>query len=636
MADTGNNIGFEITADEKKLKQGVENAQKALKSFITKAEELGSALRKNAIESSNLADKQSQLKSSFDSGSISADKYEREMADITAQEQRLSASTKTLNTQLANTKRNVKALGAPTVRLGQNFDKNANALNGNGIPAMTSFSQIIQDAPYGMRGMANNIQQMTMQFGYLSKSTGGAKGALKAMISSLAGPAGVLLAVSAVTTILVKYENQLFKTNEEVDKSTLANKRLNVALREQADLRRDLKSGIDRTVKIRQAEAKLAGKSEEEQFAIFKTWQEARIGTLKNQLDEAERIRRGAADDYAKLYNSSNKEAKDASFKALEEARESELAIEKDYNNSVSDLTLAVLNERLRIQEKQKNATKDLYDEGEKDAKNYFKNLSFGLAGFANTVKTTFSGIDLFGGDKDDGNGMLGGYKRTYEEALSNIENFRNTLETVVSPKLRAAIIGMVPNAAEFEGELQKIITNLIDFNNEAESIAQGALTSTFANLGNSIGEAMAQGTNVFEAVGRSILSSIGGFLSSLGEMMIKYGVAAMAYSTATKALLNPITAMPAAGALIAAGLALTIAGGAISSVASGGGNTKADSSVDYSASKRSNYGSSSSYGASGGGGGTYVFEIAGTKLVGVLKNTLDRNKALGGSLSIT
>jgi len=79
----------------------------------------------------------------------------------------------------------------------------------NAVPTLTSFSQVIQDAPYGIRGVANNITQLTSQFGYLSKSTGGASNALKAMLGSLAGPAGILFAVSAVTSLLVTYGDKL-------------------------------------------------------------------------------------------------------------------------------------------------------------------------------------------------------------------------------------------------------------------------------------------------------------------------------------------------------------------------------------------------------------------------------------------
>ena len=176
-------------------------------------------------------------------------------------------------------------------------------------------------------------------------------------------------------------------------------------------------------------------------------------------------------------------------------------------------------------------------------------------------------------------------------------------------------------------------LLTLQEFNDKSKDLVENSISSTFANLGNAIGEAMAQGTNVFQAAGKTILMGVGGFLSDLGALMIKYGVAALAYSAASKALLNPLTAAPAAGALIAAGTVLSIIGGAIKSKASGIGSG-GGSATDYSSSgSNANYGSSISYASSSGtSGGTYVFEIAGTKLIGVLKNTLDRNRSLGGS----
>lgn len=77
------------------------------------------------------------------------------------------------------------------------------------VPAMTSFSQVIQDAPFGIRGVANNITQLTAQMGHLTKNAGGTKNALKAMLGTLAGPAGILLAVSAVTSLMVSYGDKL-------------------------------------------------------------------------------------------------------------------------------------------------------------------------------------------------------------------------------------------------------------------------------------------------------------------------------------------------------------------------------------------------------------------------------------------
>jgi VIT1/CCC1 family predicted Fe2+/Mn2+ transporter len=61
-------------------------------------------------------------------------------------------------------------------------------------------SRVISDAPYGIRGMANNITQLVSQLGYQAASTNtatgatlGYVGALKAMWSALMGPLGIVL-----------------------------------------------------------------------------------------------------------------------------------------------------------------------------------------------------------------------------------------------------------------------------------------------------------------------------------------------------------------------------------------------------------------------------------------------------------
>ena len=61
-------------------------------------------------------------------------------------------------------------------------------------------SRVISDAPYGIRGMANNISQLVSQLGSASLKAGGLTAALKLMWKALAGPLGIVLAITTVVS----------------------------------------------------------------------------------------------------------------------------------------------------------------------------------------------------------------------------------------------------------------------------------------------------------------------------------------------------------------------------------------------------------------------------------------------------
>lgn len=78
--------------------------------------------------------------------------------------------------------------------------------------AMTDLGRVVQDAPYGFIGIANNINPLVESFGRLKKETGSTGGAFKALAGSLAGPAGIGLAISVGTSLLVAFGGELFKS----------------------------------------------------------------------------------------------------------------------------------------------------------------------------------------------------------------------------------------------------------------------------------------------------------------------------------------------------------------------------------------------------------------------------------------
>ena len=75
--------------------------------------------------------------------------------------------------------------------------------------ALGNLSRVAQDAPYGFMGIANNLNPLLESFQRLSKETGSAGGALKAMVGGLTGPAGIGIALGVISSLVVAFGDDI-------------------------------------------------------------------------------------------------------------------------------------------------------------------------------------------------------------------------------------------------------------------------------------------------------------------------------------------------------------------------------------------------------------------------------------------
>jgi len=89
--------------------------------------------------------------------------------------------------------------------------------SGAATNALTNLSRVAQDAPYGFIGIANNLNPLLESFQRLQKEAGGTKSALQAMASGLMGPAGIGLALGAVSSLIVAFGPKIANFIKGVD-----------------------------------------------------------------------------------------------------------------------------------------------------------------------------------------------------------------------------------------------------------------------------------------------------------------------------------------------------------------------------------------------------------------------------------
>jgi len=222
------------------------------------------------------------------------------------------------------------------------------------------------------------------------------------------------------------------------------------------------------------------------------------------------------------------------------------------------------------------------------------------------------------------------------QQALANKRFATSNVQTTGANGSAVATGGMTldEDLAAMGGRMKApigvIVDQMAEIGGNISGSLEGAAIGAAQGMADIIG-ALVGGEMGMADVGASLLSLVGDLAVQLGKATIAVGIGMIGLKAAFS---NPLSAIAAGVAMVAIGSAMSSISSGLSSVGSGesGGGAR---SGGASSSRGSGGSSSGNFSGGGSSGGTYVFEIAGTKLVGVLKNTLDRNRALGGSLSI-
>lgn len=526
----------------------------------------------------------------------------------------------------------------------------------------TDFARIIQDAPFGIIGVGNNITQLAGSFQVLKNQTGSTSAALKQSFASIFSSGNALvLGISLLTTALtVLQQNGFFKTEKSAK-----------SLQDRLQDYRDTLDSVTRASIEGQANAA----KEIQSFALLRAQAENTNVSLENRIEAVKDLKKqypeylkGLTDEQVLTGQVGDAYTKlTAGLIATAKARAASDQIAK---NSLDVLTLITQEDERSLQIKQlqiektkaladadKQTARDRYDfivkaegiqrnindlEEENNASREERNkiaqqeikltdaINQGISqGAIFTKETTKARID----DKK----ALDAYKESWDEynlaqESANLlaQKFTLTQDELgkkisqifaqskpVELKIKTDIVldEDIPDQLPFIDRLLESL-NPKRFTEFEERTAQFASTmlgildsglgNAFVDLGQSIGEALATGGNVLSSVGKSLLGSVGKLLGDFGKQLIAFGVAGLAYSKLIKSLFtDPVTAAPKAGLAIAAGIALVAISGAISSTMksnSGGGGGGGGSSVGG-----SGVGGGSSFTGTGAQGGMFA-----------------------------
>lgn len=592
----------------------------------------------------------------------------KELSKEKAVQIKLGLDTSEISANIKDAKKYLSDLKTTAKDTGNSFSKDLAPKVANGGNALMQFSRIAQDAPFGIMGIGNNITATAESFGYLIKETGSAGGALKAVASSIMGTGGILLAVSLVTTGLTYMSqngitvgdvfNKLSGTFDETAKSMsdISKEAVKNSAGEIASMGAYV--SVAKNVNLSMSDRLIAVQKLQEEYPAY-------FGNLSNEAILNGNVA-GAVKGVTIALIAKAKAA--AIVDRIVKLSEEEAKIQEEIGKSIAGVSKFYQLSKTQEAEVTKILNKQL--RGEIDL---VGELNAGRAqSLSKTEKTALAAYQYsatlrdLGDDLRDNISQQDKYTKSLNESVAaqikleaktpKIPKKKKIYDTpqVIGIKSELDSSGLAETAgnvmqiaknvqgaegviatsmgnirAEFNMSGVALMETMHKFSESANKLIAGAITDTFTNLGTMLGNSLAGADGGLEDAGKNILGIIGSFMTEFGKLMIETGVGLVI----AKKMLSSGNGY----AMIAGGIALVAIGSAFASKSKATQKSGSDSLGGRSSSTGASYNSpasTSTYATSGSGygGGSVIFEISGTSLLGVLNNTMDRNKRLGGS----
>lgn len=228
-----NELQIRLSADISALTSALNKAKATIKSFESETEKesekgnVGFKRKIGLIES--LTNKMKSLRlvqtQAFNESQI--EKYNQELQQTEKELARLNALGRTVTANLSG--------------VGGGFNQVARQ-GGNAVGVTQEFNRVIQDAPFGLIGIGNNLQQLASNFSVLKTQAGSTGKAVGLAVTSIISPINLgLLAVSALTAAFTAYQMGAFDFVTATDEAKTAQDEFNESLK---DTEQTLKEGF--------------------------------------------------------------------------------------------------------------------------------------------------------------------------------------------------------------------------------------------------------------------------------------------------------------------------------------------------------------------------------------------------------